>query len=87
MYYDERKERLSRKIKKAEEKGDDSPESLEVRKEMLRSKMSQQWNSNKSEKSFFQANYRFVMVVALLLFAAYWILFRWDIAGFLEKHL
>lgn len=87
MYYDERKERLQKKIKEAEIKGEDSPESLEVRKEMLRSKMSNTWNSSKSNQSFFQSNVRFIVVVAALLLAAYWILFQWDIAGFLEKYL
>ncbi len=87
MYYDERKERLDKKIKRAEQKGEDSPESLEVRKELLRAQMSNTWNSSKSEQGFFQSNFRFILVVVALLIAAYWILFQWDIAGFLEKYL
>ncbi|MEZ4939023.1 MAG: hypothetical protein R2799_15650 [Crocinitomicaceae bacterium] len=86
MYYDERKERLQKKIKEVEHKDDKSPESIELRKEMLRSQMSSSWNSNKTNQGFFQTNMRFMLVAAVLLFAAYWILFRWDISGFLAKY-
>lgn len=86
MYYDERKERLQRKIKEAEDKDEDSPESIEVRKEMLRSKMSSQWNTSKTSSGFFSTNRKFIMIAIVLGFVAYWILFKWDIAGFLEKY-
>ncbi|MCB0478929.1 MAG: hypothetical protein KDC84_12230 [Crocinitomicaceae bacterium] len=86
MYYDERKERLNKKIKEAETKGEDSPESVELRKEMLRSKMSSTWNNTKTDQGFFQTNKRSILIAGILLIAAYWILFRWDIAGFLEKY-
>jgi hypothetical protein len=87
MYYDERKEKLNKKIKQAELKGQDSPEAMEVRKEMLRSQMSSSWDSNKSKGSFLQTNFRSIIIIAALGLAAYWILFKWDIAGFLEKYI
>lgn len=87
MYYDERKEKLKSKIKQSELNEDDrSPEAMNIRKEMLRSEMSAKWDTSKDKKgSFLQSNYRSILFIVMLFIIAYFILFKLDIAGFLER--
>lgn len=88
MYYDERKEKLNMKIKQSELKdGDNSEDAMKVRKEMMRSQMSTNWQSSKSSKSFMGSNYRSIFIIVLLGIVAYYILFKLDIKGFLEKYI
>lgn len=88
MYYDARKEKLSLKIKSHQIKeGDDSKEAMEVRKEMLRSQISSSWNTKETKTSFFESNYRSIIIIGILGLAAYYILFKLDISGFLEKYI